>query len=245
MDSTLPSRSLDAQFDALWLRFHLLHSTTDTINSWSARLRRWIRPINISFIVPIEDEAVSHYLGTTQEILRPFMKYAPQPSDKLHITIYQVGYLRRGLALPGTWTRAELSKIASFASQNSAFMDPFEVIIGPMNAFPNVAIAEVHDNGNLRLLRAIVAKAVPPLMRELPAYPLIPHVTLGYFGHRPAAPIREALEPLRQMKPIRMRVDRVVMTMYYRKPGPHEPTQALQHSVEEVLYTIPIGADPS
>jgi 2'-5' RNA ligase len=241
MDFTVPGKSLDAQFDKLWTRFKRLRYTTDSINSWQARWQRWLTPINVSIIVPIEDEAVCQYIIAAQEALRPFMSYAPQPHDKLHITVYQVGYLRTGLALPGTWTREALGRIQSQAGRNLRLIEPFNVQVGPFNAFPNVAIAEVHDEGKLRLLRAVVARAMPPLSRPLPTLPLIPHVTLGYFGLRPAGPIHQAMLPLRRVPPVVMRVDRLDMTLYYRKPGPHDPSRALVHSTEEVIATLRLG----
>src|SRR4051794_39327497 len=109
----------------MWARFQGLSYTKDTISPWMSRLRRWLTPVNISFIVPLDDPAACDYLGTAQETLRPYLDYDPQPADKLHITLYQVGYLRTGLALPGTWLRAELDDIAALARQNVALLEPF------------------------------------------------------------------------------------------------------------------------
>ncbi len=225
----------------MWMRFQRLPHTIDTINRWPVRLRRWLTPINVSFVVPIEDEAVCSYVSRAQEILKPHMAYAPQPADKLHITLYMVGYLRTWLALPGTWPREALDRIISLARENLAFLEPFDVEIGPVNAFPNVAIKEVHDNGQLRLLRAAVAQATPRLARPLQSYPLIPHVTLGFFGQKPIGPILDAMLPLREWPSITFHVERVDMTMYYRKRGPYKPTDALPHSEEEVIASLKIG----
>jgi 2'-5' RNA ligase len=241
MTLTLPGRSLEAQFDALWNRFERLRFTRDTLNRWPARYQRWLRPVNLSFVVPVDDEAVCRYLERAQDALRSHMNYAPQPTEMLHITLYQIGYLRTGLPLIGTWTRKDLDKIIRLARQNMALLEPFDVQVGPINAFPNVAIAEVHDDGKLRLLRAAASQAVPRLSRPLPTYPLIPHITLGYFGRRPAEPIREVLRPLRHLMPLSLRIDHVHVTTYSRKPGPYEPTQALRHSIEEVMATIQVG----
>src|SRR5262245_22305925 len=242
MDRTLPGKSLDAQFDNMWARFQQLPYTIDTINRWPMRLRRWLTPVNISFIVPIEDQAACSYLGSAQEAVKAHMAYAPQPEDKLHITIYLVGYLRTWLALPGTWPRTALERIVRLAQETLAFLEPFDVEIGPINAFPNVAISEVHDNGQLRLVRAAVAQATPRLARPLPRYPLIPHVTLGYFGEKSIGPVLDAMRPLREWAPVTLHVERVDMTMYYRKRGAHKPTDALPHSEEEVIASLRIGS---
>ncbi len=242
MDTTLPGKSLDVQFDALWQRFERLSYTSDTLSTWTARFQRWLRPVNVSFIVPIEDQVICHYLGEAQMALIPHMAYEPQPPDKLHVTLYQIGYLQTtGFRLPGSFLRSELEQIASRAREYLTLFKPFDVLIGPMNAFPNVPIAEVHDNGKLRLLRSMISQSVPHGLGVMPRYPLIPHISLGYFGHVPAAPIRNVLRPMRRWKPITMRVDRVDMTLYYRKPGPHEPSKALVHSHEEVIASLKIG----
>jgi 2'-5' RNA ligase len=241
-DPPFPGPSPEAQFDALWQRFQRLSQTADSINDWPARWRRWLTPVNVSFIVPIDDEAVCCYLDRAQKALLAHMNYAPQPPDKLHLTLYQVGYLRNGLPLPGTWTHWQLERIAAIARENLTLIEPFDVQIGPINAFPNVPIAEVHHDGRLRLLRAVVSQTVPRRPRLLPPpVPLVPHVTLGYFGRRPAAPIQDAIRPLRQWPPVTLRIDQVRMTMYYRKPGKYQPSQALRHSAEEVLFVLRIG----
>src|SRR5258708_29393877 len=113
-DSTLPGKSLDAQFDAVWQRFERLSSTEDSMHKWMVRLRRWLTPVNVSFVIPIEDENVCDYLAYAQQHLLADLQYAPQPQNKLHITLYQVGYLRRTpLRIPGSWSRTELMQIVS------------------------------------------------------------------------------------------------------------------------------------
>jgi 2'-5' RNA ligase len=241
-DTTLPGKSLEAQFEAMWQRFERLSSTSDTLGTWTARLQRYLKPINVSFIIPIEDQAISHNLGQAQLALMPHMDYEPQPPDKLHITLYQLGYLQTtGFRLPGSFTRAELAQIANRVQEYLELFKPFDVRIGPINAFPNVLVAEVHDQGRLRLLRNMVVQAVPRGLAVLPRYPLIPHITLGYFGHRPAAPIRNVIRPLRRMKPLILRVDRMDMTLYYRKAGPYARSKALVHSHEDLIATLRIG----
>src|SRR5688572_14899069 len=118
MDVTVPGKSLDAQFDVLWQRFEQVDYTADSINQWTNRLRRWLTPVNISFVIPIEDHKVCEYLGGAQQALRQHMAYDPQPPDKLHITLYHLGYLRQlPLRLPLLWSREELERIAQTAAE--------------------------------------------------------------------------------------------------------------------------------
>lgn len=240
MSTTLPGKSLDAQFDVLWQRFSRLSRTTDTLSLWSMRLRRWLTPINVSFIVPITDPAMCEYLAAVQATLAPYMAYTPQPAEKLHVTLYQIGYVRAGMPFPGTWTRAELDRLADSGRRLFEQLPAFTVRVGPINAFPNVAIAEVHDDGQLRLLERAAASVIPENRRVPPFYPLIPHITLGYFGDRPATPIIKILRPLRDLPTVPLRIDRAAMTLYYRGLGSYHTKHVLRHSVEEVIATLPL-----
>ena len=239
-DVTLPGRSLAGQFDALWQRFGLLSSTSETLNTWPIRWRRWLTPINVSFIIPVADAAISQYLIDAQKSLAPYMTYTPQPAEKLHITLRLVGYVRAGLLLPDTWTRSELHALSNHARTLFAKFPPFEVQVGPINAFPNVAIAEVHDEGQLRLLETAIGELIPKARRTRRPYPLIPHITLGYFGRRPAAPIIEVMRPLRNLPSMPLAVDRVALTLYYQRGGSYPSKYLLRHSVEEVIATLPL-----
>ncbi len=205
------------------------------------RVRRWLTPINVSFIVPITDPAVCDYLSNLQKTLAPYMDYAPQPSEKLHVTLYQIGYLRAGLPLSNTWTRAELDELSDKARELFKNLPPFTVKVGPVNAFPNVAIAEVHDDGQLRLLERAAASVIPDDRRVVPTYPLIPHITLGYFGNRPVTPIVKVLRPFRTQPPITLTIDRAAMTLYYRGLGSYRTKHVLRHSVEDIIANLPLG----
>ncbi len=245
LDPTMPGRSLDAQFDALWARFSRLTRTTDTLNRWPQRWRRWLTPVNVSFIVPISDSAVRAYLSDVQRALAPYMAYAPQPTEKLHITLYQIGYLRGRLPLAESWTRLELEYIAEQARRLFSELPPFTVKIGPINAFPNAAIAEVRDGGRLRFLEQAAVSVLPKTRRQKPIYPLIPHITLGFFGDHPTAPILDALRPLRDLPVLPLTIDRAALTLYSQPIGAYRNRSILKHSVEEVFATLPLNRKQS
>ena len=80
-DPTLPGRSLDAQFEVIWQRFTRLAETVDTLSTSSARWRRLLTPVNVSLIVPIQDDAVNAYLMEAQRQLSLYMAYVPQPVE--------------------------------------------------------------------------------------------------------------------------------------------------------------------
>lgn len=236
----MPGRSLEAQFDAIWQRFSRLTHTIDTLTTRSARWRRLLTPVAVSMIVPIQDEAVSAYLSEAQRKLSLYMGYVPQPVEKLHITLALLGYVRAVLPLPGTWRKAELQTLADNARVRFARLPAFTVRIGPINAFPNVAIAEVHDDGQMRLLEQVARDLIPVRRRVVSPYPLIPHITLGYFGRRPTRPLIQALTPLRDLPALPFQVDQVALTLYYRGFGPYRTKFILRHSIEQVIGQMPL-----
>ena len=242
-DPTLPGRSLEAQFEAIWQRFNGLARTVDTLISPSARWRRLLTPVNVSLIVPIQDEAATAYLMEAQRQLNLYMAYDPQPVEKLHITLVLFGFLRAALPLPGTLTMSELRQLAGSLEKVFARLPSFTVRVGPINAFPNVAIAEVHDDGQLRWLEKAAVELIPKSRRNAAPYPLIPHITLGYFGSRPTRPIIRVLTQLREMPALDLRIDQTALTLYYRGFGPYRAKYALRHSVEEVVDIIPLKSN--
>lgn len=234
----LPGKSLDTQFEGVWQRFIRLPATLDSLGSWTVRVRRWLTPLNISFIIPIHDETVCHYLTEAQRRLAPHMSYDPQPLEKLHITLYLMGYLRAGFAFRYTWTREEVDSLIEQATGMFRKLPSFTVKVGPFNAFPNVAIAEVRDEGHLRLLERAAMSVIPESRRMPMAYTLLPHITLGYFGSRATAPIVDVLRPLRDVKALPLKVDSAAVTLYYRGFGTYRAKYLLTHSVEETLATL-------
>ncbi len=241
MDIQLPGKSLDSQFATLWQRFSALHWTLDSMVTWKMQMRRWLTPINISFIVPIDDEEVCEYLSNAQNRLAPLMHYAPQPKEKLHITLYMVGFLRAGLSFRYTWSREELHNLVERAALMFRKLPNFTVKVGPINAFPNVAIAEVRDEGQLRLLERAAASLIPEARRMPVPYTLLPHITLGYWGQRPVPPIVGTLKYLREWPTLPLQVNRAAITLYYRGLGSYDTAHVLHHSVEEIVGTLPLN----
>jgi 2'-5' RNA ligase len=118
----------------------------------------------------------------------------------------------------------------------------FDVEIGPLNAFPNVLIAEVHDNSQaLHRLRARVRRALPLRARPPLAWKYLPHVTRGFWGRQPAVPLVEALRPYRAITPLRFHVDRVWLTVYTRDawPGQHLLSKATEEIIAEFVLQPP------
>lgn len=210
----------DAQLYARkWAEFTRLSVTEDTLAQDRRLARRWLLMPYVAFIIPIDDEAVRDQLIAWQDTLRPWLQYQPQPRNRLHITLHYAGMLRRNrlTVLPYTWQRRSLPVLARRVREAVEHCPAFTVQIGPLNAFPNVLIAEVHTEREcLRALRLRVRRALPLQARPPSAWTYLPHITLGYWGRQPTGPIVEALEPFRSVESVPFTVRHLKFTVYER-----------------------------
>lgn len=204
-------------YQAVWDRFTRQTWTQDSLADERRSWRRWLHTPVVAFIIPIGDPAVRSQLQDWQRALSPWLAYAPQPAERLHITLHIAGRISPlpWLPLPDTWRRHDLQRLATTIRTLVQEMDAFVVRIGPLNAFPNALFAEVQDEtGCLRALRVRVRRAMPLRARPPLRWPFVPHVTLGLWGRQPVAPLVAALRPLRQVEPVPLRVETVRLTIY-------------------------------
>jgi 2'-5' RNA ligase len=218
-----------------WAQFTRLEATKDSLAADRRGLRRWLSRPYITFIVPIEDQAVVGQIARWQDALRPWLSYEPQPANGLHITLHYVGGLRHRVWLPHTWRRAAVVELGERVRDTLESQSPFTVQIGPLNAFPNVLIAEVHDEQEcLRVLRVKLRRVLPLRARPVSPWPYLPHITLGYWGEQFVAPVIEAMQPWREITPLPVRAERVRLTIYALEGGPPRP-DALLTAEEEII----------
>lgn len=229
------ARSRD--YAAIWERFCRLRWTQDSLAEERRGWRRWLRAPVVAFIIPIEDATALEQLRNWQRALSSWLVYAPQPADRLHITLHIVGRLSPWLwlFLPHAWRRRDLDRLSAAVAPLVQQMEVFTVGIGPLNAFPNALFAEVQDEtACLRALRTGLRRALPLRARPPLRWPFVPHVTLGYWGRQPVAPLIAALASFRQIEPVPLRVERVRLTIYTTDEGA-PPVDLLRTAREEVI----------
>jgi 2'-5' RNA ligase len=227
----------DRPYAARWQQFRRLNHTQDSLASDRRGLRRWLLMPYITFIIPIEEPGVVAQLTQWQEALRPWLPYDPQPTDRFHISVHYVGGLREKpwLWLPQTWRRAALPALVERAHHALKGLSCFEIQIGPLNAFPNVLITEVQDEQEcLRVLRARLRRSLPLRARPPSPWPYLPHVTLGYWGEQPTAPIVKAIAPFRKAAPMTLNITSVQLTIYSLGAVPLHP-DVLLTAREEIV----------
>jgi 2'-5' RNA ligase len=225
----------EPSYAAKWEQFTHLDHTQDSLALDHRGLRRWLLMPYVAFIAPIEDPAVVGQVVAWQNALCPWLAYNPQPAERLHITLHYVGGLRQGFwLLPHTWRRAALPAVGERVRATLESLSVFEVGIGPLNAFANTLIAEVQDDRQcLRLLRAKLRRALPLRARPPSLWPYLPHITLGYWGKQPAAPIVETMRPFREVKAMVLRISRVRLTVY--TPGTPALRRDMLHTAQEEI----------
>ena len=210
-------------YATIWDRFGHLSQTQDSLALERRGLWRWLLLAQAAFVIPIEDPVATQQLTRWQEAFRSWLSYDPQPEDRLHITLHYVGLLRYKpwLWLPSSWRPAAVSRLAEQVREALESVEAFDLQLGPLNAFPNVLFAEVHDRDQcLRLLRARLRRVLPLRARPPSPWPYTPHITLGNWGRQPAAPLVDALRPYRAARPVPFRVTRVRLTVYTRNALP-------------------------
>lgn len=231
----LPQR--DPTYAATWERFLRLSQTQDSLADDRRGWRRWLLTPVVAFVIPVDDPVVCAALESWQRALAPWLIYAPQPAERLHITLHTAGRLRPApwLFLPPYLRRLEVERLAERARPVFERFDSFEVKIGPPNAFPSVLFAEVQDDAScLRALRATLRRALPLRARPPLRWPFVPHVTLGYWGQQPVAPLVEALELYRAAVPLPLRVTAARLTLYHQDNALLRP-DVLRTAREEII----------
>ena len=223
-------------YESNWARFGLLPHTKDSLVRNLTGWRRLLARPLVTVLIPVEDATVRAQLIAWQDALRDWLPYAPMPPDQLHITLHSAGVLseRWSWLLPHAWKRSDLALLADRLRPAIAACAPFEVRLGPLNAFSTVLLAEVQDESEcLRALRIQVRRALPRHARAVTQRRFLPHVTLGYWGCQPVQPLVAALAPFRQVEPLPLLISRVRLTTYTRNAAPFGP-DVLHTAIEEI-----------
>lgn len=209
---------------SLWKQFARLDQTRDSLAAERRGWRRWLLHPYVGFVIQIDDQTVTDQLVEWQQEFQPWFQYDPIPPEQFHISLHYVGMLQRSgwFQQPNLWRRAALPRLAEHVRETLTGCPAFTVQIGPLNAFSNALFAEVRDDDQaVRRLRLRVRNALPMRARPTMRWTYVPHVTLGYWGRQPAAPIRDALRPYREIEPVPFRVRLIEFTTYTIDPAPN------------------------
>jgi len=169
-----------ASFDGAWARFQ----SRDALildGDWPARARG--RAQQLAFTVRVEDPAARGHLAGISERLAGIPGVDLIADSSWHVTIKGAGFQVIKRVHEDDVLRKGVSHIADSARSIIMEESAFDVQLGLANAFADVAIVEVRDNGRLRRLNTRLVDGMPELHR----YPIdgdgyLPHVSVASFS---------------------------------------------------------------
>lgn len=200
--------TFSATFDEAWQRFLAGEPLVATEEQRDGFLRG--RAQFLSLQVPISEMAVADEVATFMEELADIDGISLISQELLHISIRGVGFQVIAKRLNDDVMRQDVGRIGERAAKALRSAKPVDVIIGPVNVFPDALILQVDPIEPMRdLLRALAE------VTSRDAFPYgveryLPHVTIATFLDVSAGEqLRERLPALRDRAPLTARVDRI------------------------------------
>ncbi|KAB1196024.1 MULTISPECIES: 2'-5' RNA ligase family protein [Haloferax] len=172
--------SSSPDYDAVWSRTQ----TTDPILQSGSVADQRARGLSEEYIcwVRIDDDAVLDALSPLRSELGSIPGVSLDDEDTLHVTLKLVGFgPSESGEKPDEITAETLDTVADRIEDVTADIDPFDVSIRGLNAFPSVVFAEPHAHGQFRCIHDRIRSLddVPRFQYEGDDY--VPHVSLAHF----------------------------------------------------------------
>lgn len=202
LDTLAGMNDLSSDFGSAWERFQeleklrLLEETQEA--DWTLGRTEYL-----AFLIAATDEATREYIKRTLQRIEGIPGVDPYPERYWHVTIKGVGFLTEMPTQPDELSREDATEVAQGARAVLEGATPFEIGTGPVNAFPEVVILEVHDRGKVRALNTALLEALPKVMR----YPIdgemfLPHISIARFSSNAGLrELKETLASLRESEP--------------------------------------------
>jgi len=191
-------RKLSTDFDGAWRRFQdaeslrLLESTLE----WE-----WTRGRTdyFAFLISVSDEAVREYASRMIARIADVPGVDPYPERYWHVTIKGVGFLAEEPSREDEVSQAEIERLAEAVRPALESRAPFEVTVGPVNAFAEVVMLEAHDGGATQCLNAALLESAPLQRYAVDGETFLPHVSIARFSSNEGLPrLKETLAGLRE-----------------------------------------------
>ena len=190
---------LSTDFDGAWRRFQGTESLRllETTLEWE-----WTRGRTdyCAFLIAVSDEAARGYASRMIALVAEIPGVDPYPERYWHLTIKGVGFLVEEPSREDELSLAEVERLAERVRPALESRAPFEVTVGPVNAFAEVVFLEAHDGGATQCLNAALLEAAPGLQRyAVDGEMFLPHVSIARFSSNEGLPVlKETLAGLRE-----------------------------------------------
>ncbi|HEY5639682.1 MAG TPA: 2'-5' RNA ligase family protein [Dehalococcoidia bacterium] len=190
---------LSTDFDSAWRRFQ----EADTLRLLESTLEwEWTRGRTdyFAFLISVSDAAVREYASRMIAQVADIPGVDPYPPPYWHVTIKGVGFLAETPSAADEVSLADVERLAESVRPALESQAPFEITVGPVNAFAEVVLLEAHDGGAVRRLNSCLLEAAPDLPRyAVDGEMFLPHVSIARFSSNEGLPqLKDTLAGLRE-----------------------------------------------
>jgi 2'-5' RNA ligase len=170
-----------SEYASAWDRFQaltgLIHTFETADSAWARGRDRYG-----AFLARIDSEPAREYLRSLSAEIADILGTVTYPEEYWHITIKTAGFLVPSAVAEDELADGRIGEIIDIARMVFAPEGAFSVCLGPVNAFPDVVIAEVWDSGAVRRLNLALLEAIPALFRQpFDGRYFLPHVSLARY----------------------------------------------------------------
>lgn len=204
-------QSIQADYRRVWDAFERAPSTADGRHD-TPRWRGASGPYAICMI-RVPAAALQPALQRVRDAITGLPEVRLHPDHFLHITLQELGFVVEHPSRPDEISASRLEEFAQSAIEPVTSARPFEITLGPVNAFEDAMFLEVGGGSRVGKLhsRLFELAAIP----QEPAYAFLPHCTLAHFtGAMSPDAVSAALQPFRTEPLGRLQITEVeIVTM--------------------------------
>jgi 2'-5' RNA ligase len=166
------------EFNHVWTKRHHppLVTTNWVENNWAKG-----RTDYLTFLIRIKDQQIIDALIELQKDLVAFECIDLYPSEYLHITVKEVGFLASKKHHHDDYTNEELSKVIHIARSKLKKYQPFTIKLENINHFRSTIVVQANDGGIIRNINGALLQitGMAKLKNDYPRF--LPHTSIAQF----------------------------------------------------------------
>jgi len=188
-----------AEYAAAWAEFERLEQVAPHRADWA----RWAggRGSHTLFMGLVTDAGAVEAIANVQARLGQMSGLETHAQHFFHISVQTCGF--------GHELAVDVERVATAVRK----LEPFEVMLGGVNAFHSAVFLETHSGGKLLATRQALRDALGPELHGIdPHRGFLFHLTIGYLsGDADVRTVRERIVELRDIETARVRIDEVAL----------------------------------
>lgn len=178
-------------------------------------------------VVRVPASVLQPYLEDVRDRLQDLSDVRLHPDHFLHIMLQELGFVVSYPSRPDEISFDRLEEFAQSAVEPVSNASPFQITVGPVNAFQDAVFLETGGGGRLSKLHGRLFE-LAAVQRE-PEFPFLPHCTVAHFtGVSSTDSAVTAISPFRTTPLGTLRVTEVeIVTMNAAEPYPELESYAV------------------